>query len=295
MNKTFNQIDITQRILDRRHPKLTAGNLLANIDPGILGGAMPDIHLLSKVLYDGFSQTRMDLEGDTQRNYINAPETLFAHVIRRYIERSTGGRFVEASTPIFDKCEKADKELGWLKFELNKVDKNLSLKLACTAIRSEIEPHKEFLNKTWLMSVSRQTIANMNCNILRKHYNPDYKESTGRGFKLLPSLHKIRIEIDDATARLNEMTDVELCHRAIRAIERMDLGTRDPEQPVYGIKTMYSYMPTIIERLFVPSKLDNDAIHAELNERFDAARSVIERCRRQLDRLVLKTENEPCL
>lgn len=289
-------IELTQGLLDRIRPGKDAATALSSWGVDILRNSRPDIRLLASLLYDGFGQADFNTSDSAQKGYINKTDFLMKEVLFRYLDKVLGPEFIDRSAQIFDQAEELKKLYRQVKNSLESFEKKSGFATLRQGANATIEPIARLVNDVYLIGEAKRILHDSAGLKARELYHPpksmipnpdgdDYHVS--RQWKPLrfPALEAIGQKLDEAQEKLDLMDDQELSIRLLRSFSTTRVAEYDTEYPVYGIKTMYAYMPLIIDRLLNGWTFDNKADMDDLAVSMDDASTQLKALQARLQRM----------
>ena len=286
-------IEITQELLDRNLPGKDAVTVLSNWGVDVLRNSRSDIKLLTSLLYDGFSQCDFTTRDSVQSGYINKTEFLMKEVLFRYLDKVLDPAFIERSAQVFDQAHELVKLHKIVQHRLSAFEKKSDFKALHQGATATLESISPLVNSVYLMGEAKRIMHGGAGSKVRELYHPtqnmlpsifDQSSPTRKPFRI-PALEAIGLKMDEAQEKLDSMSDQELSIRLLRSFSTTDVIKYDPERPVYGVKTIYGYMPLVIDRLLNGWSLDNQAVMDDLAVSMDDASTQLKALQARLERM----------
>jgi hypothetical protein len=288
-------IELTQGLLDRIRPGKDAATVLSSWGIDILRNSRPDIRLLASLLYDGFGQADFNTRDSAQKGYINKTDFLMKEVLFRYLDKVLGPEFIERSTQLFDQAEELVKQYRQVKASLESFEKKSGFAALRQGANVTIQPIAKLVNDVYLIGEAKRILRDSAGQKARELYhqpksmipNPDVDDYhvSKQWSRRIPALEAIGQKMDEAQEKMDLMDDQELSIRLLRSFSTTRVAEYDTEYPVYGIKTMYAYMPLVIDRLLNGWTFDNKADMDDLAVSMDDASTQLKALQARLQRM----------
>lgn len=279
-------IEITQFLLDRSLPGRDAVTELSNWGIDILRNTRNDVRLLTSVLYDGFGQANFTTRDDVQKGYINKTDFLMKEVLFRYLSKVLGHEFIERSGQVFQQAADLVNLNLRVKHALSAFEKKDGFDTLRQGANATLESIAPLINDVYLMGEAKRLLNGEAGSRVRELYyptpsQPPYSERSVR----FPAFEAIGKKMDDAQKILDLMDDQELTLRLLRSFSATKMAEYDTKYPVYGVKTIYAYMPLIVDRLLNGWTYDNQSVMDDLAVSMDEASSRLIALQGRLERM----------
>jgi hypothetical protein len=279
-------IEITQFLLDRSLPGRDAVTELSNWGIDILRNSRNDVRLLTSLLYDGFGQANFTTRDDVQKGYINKTDFLMREVLYRYVSKVLGPEFIERSGQVFQQAADLVSLNLRVKHALSTFEKKDGFDTLRQGANATLESIAPLVNDVYLMGEAKRLLNGEAGSRVRELYYPTPSKSpySARPVRF-PALETIGKKMDDAQKILDLMDDQELTLRLLRSFSATKLAEYDTKYPVYGVKTIYAYMPLIVDRLLNGWTYDNNSVMDDLAVSMDDASKRLIALQERLERM----------
>ena len=291
-------VEMTQFLLDRSQPGFEAQTVLADWDLDLLRNTRSDVKLLASLLYDGYKQGDFRTSDDAQNGYINKSNFLMEELLYRYVSKVLGPAFVERSRQIFAQAHELVVLNKQVKYTLSNFERKPGFDALRKGADAEVEALSALVDDVYLLGEARATLKSGAGLQIRELYFPTKVSAvpdlegeahhTKKQWKPLkiPMLEEIGRKMDEAHERIDLMSDQELATRLLRSFSTTRVAEYKTDYPVYGVKTMYAYIPLVIDRLVNGWSFDNEAVMDDLAVSMDDAKTRLVTLHQRLKRMI---------
>ena len=288
-------IELTQLILDRHQPGKDALSVLAGWDMQLVRNTLPDVHLLKSMLYDGFSQSDFSRRDSSKVALINQTSFLMQELLCRYLTKVLGQGFITQSKSLFEQADAYRLLSGSVSNKIRDIEHKPEFSAARRSINAEFETFDPLLRDVYLMGESTRILKGVGTKI-RALYDgqesqvPDIfgvgmaKQTRNNPFKI-PAFEELTQRREQAQAMVEQMSDKELCLRLTRSFDNTGPAGIDVSSPVYGVKTVFAYVPLIMARLMNGWSFNNERVMNDLSTRMAESTTQLMAITARLDRV----------
>ncbi|WP_408602164.1 hypothetical protein [Pseudomonas sp. PLMAX] len=287
-------VEITQQLLDRHQPGKDAKTVLAKWDLGQSRSMVPDVMILTDILYDAFAQSRLRGRPRSPNIDIVDPSFLLKELIYRYLKDVLGTEFISQSGALFDQAKSYRQLSSHVTSDMRRIEREKSFQVLHKDGTKALEAHDQLLQAVYLMGEAKRILHDSLGQKVRDLYAsgevrgiPAIPGTSGKRdnpFRI-PMLEDIRRRLEDAQATVEGMDNKELSLRLLRSFGEASVVDRDVEYPVYGVSTIYAYAPIIIDRLLNGWNFDNKPTMDRLAEQMTSATADLRAIKNRFDRL----------
>jgi hypothetical protein len=268
-------IELTQLFLDRFQPGKDAVAVLSDWDIQLVSNSLPDIHVLKHLLYDGFSQSDFSRRDSSKIALINQTSFLMKELVYRYLTKVLDKNFITQSKTLFDQASAYRQLYNSVSGEIRDIENKPEFAAVHRSVKAEFEIFDPLLRDVYLMGDSTRILKEVGTKI-RALYPEDVSrvpDLFGGGFSpekrnnpfKLAGYEEMNRRREEAEALVEQMSDQELCLRLTRSFDVTGPAGTDTSRPVYGVKTVYAYVPLIMARLMNGWSFDNERVMNELS------------------------------
>lgn len=286
-------IELTQFLLDRYHPGNSAQSMLMRWDMALANNSMPDIHVLKLMLYDGFSQSSFDK--NPKRALIHQPDFMLNELMFRYIDKVLGHEFVKKSQPLFDQAYVYRDLSKDISSQIDKLKAKSGFSAMYNSSKTTFESFDPLLRDVYLLGDTSRILREVGGKTRELYFGAEQPSASpfdepgtptrSNPFKI-PAFEDIKQRREHAQSMVEQMDDKELCLRLIRSFCDTSQVKIDPASPVYGVKTLYAYIPLVMNRLMEGWSYDNVREMEDLSARMIASTTQLLALKERIERVV---------
>lgn len=270
-------IELTQLFLDRHQPGNDAVAVLAGWDMQLVRNALPDIHLLKSMLYDGFSQSDFSRRDSNKIALINQTKFLMQELVYRYLTKVLGQQFITRSKALFDQADAYRLLSSSVSGKIRIIENQSEFSAAHRSVKADFETFDPLLRDVYLLGDSARILKEVGGKVRALYPENEFKipdffgeavsqKNRHNPFKI-PEFEALRQRREEAESMVEQMSDKELCLRLIRSFDNTGPAGIDVSSPVYGVKSVFAYVPLIMARLMNGWTFDNESVMNDLSSR----------------------------
>jgi hypothetical protein len=287
-------IELTQFLLDRHSPGHNARTILAQWDMALVNNTMPDIHVFKFMLYDGFSQSSFDKS--PKRALINQADFLLDELMFRYIDKVLGHEFVSKSKSLSDQAYVYKDLSSDISRQLQHLKSKFGNSAMHNSLNTTLEAFDPLLRDVYLLADTNRILRDTGEKTRELYFGnepsiagpfdvPGAQPARNNPFRI-PAFDEIRERREQAQFLVDQMDDKELCLRLIRSFSETSQAKLDPTTPVYGVKTLYAYIPLVMNRLMSEWSYDNLRVMEDLSSKMSESTTQLLALKNRIDRVM---------
>lgn len=238
---------LCQKVLDVRHPGKQAQEVITNLCPELYSKETTEMELLSRWLYDCFSQ--VNLEGHQMKNgKVRTPlNRMLEELAYRLLFRWSQNGFVNDCLESCEVAKRLVKTSDQATSILSKIEKKKEFLAFSKQLEGSLLEIQPIRIKTFLLGETPRLLNGQAGSSVRSLFYPENEAKTNSIKFPLPA--DLRIRLQEEKRAIQALDNRELGLRIMHLVKDNDLSRYDPAYPVYGVKSIYVLIPWAIDRL----------------------------------------------